>query len=398
MAIALHKSHVHTPLPGQRGTAGIDHDAELAAQAIAEQFDVVDARPQPRTLLNHVLGRPLETAAIPHQTIGKAIGLAVFASDALSSVAYATEEILLVLAAAGALFFAYALPIAGAIAALLLVLTLSYRQTIFAYPGGGGAYIVARDNLGEEPAQTAGAALLTDYVLTVAVSISSDVAQITSAFPRLQLYTVPLCVTMTAVMTLVNLRGVKESGRAFAGPTYFFISMTFLLLGVGKCQALRARTVLPILVLAAGADAHERISLLRAGADDALARPFAPQELVARLHAKLRRAVSEQPTPASAAVGLERRSMVGDQRVCFSPSELRLLTALQQRNGGYITVGELAHALADRAATGTAVLSHLAPAPPPRSARRSPTDRDPTWARLSPGRQPAPDSITTARR
>ena len=136
---------------------------------MVEQLDAELVHPEPRPLMHLVLGRPLETAAAPHQTIGKAVGMAVFASDALSSVAYATQEILLVLAAAGAIYFSYALPIAGAIAALLVVLTLSYRQTIFAYPGGGGAYIVARDNLGEKPAQTAGAALLTDYVLTVSV-------------------------------------------------------------------------------------------------------------------------------------------------------------------------------------------------------------------------------------
>ena len=116
---------------------------------------------------------------------------------------------------------------------LLVVLTLSYRQTIFAYPGGGGAYIVARDNLGEGPAQTAGAALLTDYILTVAVSIASGVEQIISAFPGLRLYQVEICVALILIMMLVNLRGVKESGRAFAGPTYFFIAMMFITLGVG---------------------------------------------------------------------------------------------------------------------------------------------------------------------
>ena len=160
-------------LPGGGG-----HDFGLAAEGLVEQIDAEAVHPEPRPLMHLVLGRPLETAAAPHQTIGKAIGMAVFASDALSSVAYATQEILLVLAAAGAIYFGYAMPIAGAIAALLVVLTLSYRQTIFAYPGGGGAYIVARDNLGEKPAQTAGAALLTDYILTVSVSIASGVEQI----------------------------------------------------------------------------------------------------------------------------------------------------------------------------------------------------------------------------
>jgi amino acid transporter len=148
-------------------------------------------------------------------------------------VAYATEEILVILALAGAAYFTLSIPIAIAISILLIVLTTSYRQTIFAYPGGGGAYIVARDNLGELPAQTAGAALLTDYILTVAVSISSGVAQITSAFPVLTSYRVVVAVGLIAFMTIINLRGVKESSRAFAVPTYFFLGMAFLLLLVG---------------------------------------------------------------------------------------------------------------------------------------------------------------------
>lgn len=175
----------------------------------------------------------MDTAAAPHQVIGKIPGLAVFASDALSSVAYATEEILLILALAGAAYFYLSVPIAIAISLLLVVLTISYRQTIFAYPGGGGAYIVARDNLGELPAQVAGAALLTDYILTVAVSISSGVAQISSAFPALFPYRVELAVGLILLMTVINLRGVKESSSAFAVPTYFFLGMAFLLLGVG---------------------------------------------------------------------------------------------------------------------------------------------------------------------
>ncbi|MEZ4641873.1 MAG: APC family permease [Chloroflexota bacterium] len=180
-----------------------------------------------------LLGRPLETAAAPHQAIGKIPALAVFASDALSSVAYATEEILVILALAGAAYFHLSIPIALGISLLLIVLTTSYRQTIFAYPGGGGAYIVARDNLGELPAQTAGAALLTDYILTVAVSISSGVAQITSAFPTLYPYRVEIAVGLIVFMTIVNLRGVKESSTAFAVPTYFFLGMALLLLIVG---------------------------------------------------------------------------------------------------------------------------------------------------------------------
>src|SRR5512141_2980222 len=138
----------------------------------------------PRSLSHWLIERPLMTADAPHQTIGKAIGLAVFASDALSSTAYATQEILGVLIAVGALAFGYVFPISIAIVILLAIVTISYEQTIHAYPEGGGAYIVARDNLGELPALVAAASLLTDYILTVSVSVASGVAQITSAFPE----------------------------------------------------------------------------------------------------------------------------------------------------------------------------------------------------------------------
>ncbi len=184
-----------------------------------------------------LIGHPLETKELPHQAISKPVGLAVFASDALSSTAYATEEILIILSLAGlsAGVLGLSLPIAAAIAVLLVIVTISYRQTIHAYPNGGGAYIVARDNLGEVAAQIAGAALLTDYILTVAVSISSGVAQIVSfpAFRGLQPYRVDIAIAVIVFMTIVNLRGVKESGRIFAVPTYFFLGMMFLTLGAG---------------------------------------------------------------------------------------------------------------------------------------------------------------------
>jgi amino acid transporter len=177
----------------------------------------------PKTFQTWLIGRPLTTADAPHQTIGKIIGLAVFSSDAMSSVAYAPQEMLIILAAAGSTAFHLSVPLAIAIVCLLVILTMSYEQTIHAYPGGGGAYIVARDNLGELPAQTAGAALLTDYILTVAVSISSGVAQIISAYPVLNQWKVEIAVSMVILIMLVNLRGVKESGYAFAIPTYFFV-------------------------------------------------------------------------------------------------------------------------------------------------------------------------------
>ncbi len=186
-----------------------------------------------RTWRSWLIGRPLQTADAPHQTIGKFIGLAVFASDALSSTAYATQEMLVILAFAGQVAFGYAFPISLAIVILLTFLTISYEQTIHAYPGGGGAYIVARDNLGEIPAQLAGAALLTDYILTVAVSISSGVAQIVSADERLYALRVPIAVALVAIVMLMNLRGVKESGRVFAVLSYFFIVMMYLMAFVG---------------------------------------------------------------------------------------------------------------------------------------------------------------------
>jgi len=185
---------------------------------------------------NFLIGRPLQTADAPQQTIGRLLGLAVFSSDALSSVAYAPQEIFLVLATAGASAFAFSIPITIAIVLLLTILTISYEQTIHAYPGGGGAYIVARDNLGELPAQTAGAALLTDYVLTVAVSVSSGVAQLTSAYPALFPDRVIISVGFVMFIMVINLRGVKESGMAFAIPTYFFITMMYATIVVGLAR------------------------------------------------------------------------------------------------------------------------------------------------------------------
>ena len=187
----------------------------------------------PRSLSHWFIGRPLSTADAPHQTIGKAVGLAVFASDALSSTAYATQEILGVLAAAGTIALGYVFPVSIAIIILLAIVTISYEQTIHAYPSGGGAYIVSRDNLGESYAQVAGAALLMDYILTVAVSISSGVAQIVSAYPKLDPYRIEIAVAAVFTVMLINLRGVKESGTAFAIPTYFFIVMMFITVGVG---------------------------------------------------------------------------------------------------------------------------------------------------------------------
>ena len=185
-----------------------------------------------------LFGDPLETAALEHQRLGKVKALAIFSSDALSSVAYATEEILLVLVLGGAAALTLPLPIALVITLLLVIVTLSYRQTIHAYPGGGGAFVVAYDNLGEMPGLVAAAALLIDYVLTVAVSISACIRAVTSAFPDLVPWTVPLCLTGILLVTWGNLRGVRESAGLFAAPTYLFIAAVLSMLVVGAVKAL----------------------------------------------------------------------------------------------------------------------------------------------------------------
>jgi amino acid transporter len=190
-----------------------------------------------------LVGAPIPLAQARHERLGKAVALAVFASDPLSSVAYATEEILLVLVLAGHAALSYSLPVAVGIAALLAIVVISYRQTVAAYSQGGGAYLVAKDNLGVLPALTAAAALLTDYVLTVSVSVAAGVAAVTSAFPALVPHRVTLCVLAIAGITLGNLRGVRESGRLFAAPTYFFIVGILGTVGYGLIGA--ALKVLP---------------------------------------------------------------------------------------------------------------------------------------------------------
>jgi amino acid transporter len=204
---------------------------------MAIQYRTAEYKP-PRSWRTWLIGRPLQTADAPHQTIGKFIGLAVFSSDAISSTAYGPQEMMMVLAAVGTGALGLSIPISIAIVILLAILTLSYQQTIHAYPGGGGAYIVARDNLGELPALTAGAALLTDYVLTVAVSVSSGVAQIVSAFPVLFPNRVLISVALVLFIMVINMRGVRESGIVFAFPTYFFLLMMFLTVGVGLFRSI----------------------------------------------------------------------------------------------------------------------------------------------------------------
>ncbi|MBI5177826.1 MAG: APC family permease [Nitrospinae bacterium] len=185
------------------------------------------------SLKTFLIGRPIDTVKEKHERLGKAMGLAVFSSDALSSVAYATEEMLLPLMVLGAVALNYSLPIAAAIIGLIVLVAFSYMQTIRAYPSGGGAYIVAKENLGTNVALVAAAALLIDYVLTVIVSISAGVAAITSAFPALHSHTVALCLLSLLLIVIVNLRGIRESGAIFSGPTYIFIVSLAIVVVVG---------------------------------------------------------------------------------------------------------------------------------------------------------------------
>ncbi len=189
-----------------------------------------------------LIGRALRTEQAAHERLSKKTALAVFSSDALSSTAYATEEILLVLAVAAiatnGLSFQYVVPISVGIAALLAIVATSYRQTIHAYPSGGGAYIVAKENLGTTPGLIAGASLLVDYVLTVSVSIAAGVAAITSAvqgtqFAWLNDHKVAICLVLIVFIALANLRGVRESGALFATPTYVFIISFMFMIAFG---------------------------------------------------------------------------------------------------------------------------------------------------------------------
>ena len=191
-----------------------------------------------RNISHYLIGRPLPTAEAEHETIGKAVGLAVFASDALSSTAYATQEILVILAAAGTIAYGYVFPISLVIVGLLAIVVISYEQIVHTYPQGGGAYIVASDNLGQFPALLAGAALLIEYFLTVSVSVSAGVAQIVSAYPALFDYRVAIAIACVMLITVVNLRGVRESGAAFAIPSFFFIAIMFLTIGTGLFRLL----------------------------------------------------------------------------------------------------------------------------------------------------------------
>jgi amino acid transporter len=190
-----------------------------------------------RRLKRFLIGRPIPSTQAVHERLTRMKALAVLSSDAISSVAYGPEAALLVLSAAGTGALVLNLPISAAIALLLIVVTFSYRQTIFAYPSGGGSYIVASENLGRLPGLVAASALLIDYVLTVAVSVASGVAAVVSAAPMLAPYVVPLGLTFIAILAVGNLRGLRESGALFAAPTYLFIGSLFALIAIGLLRA-----------------------------------------------------------------------------------------------------------------------------------------------------------------
>jgi amino acid transporter len=214
-----------------------------------------------RRIKRVAFGRPLASERLEHERLNKRTALAVLSSDAISSVAYATDQILFVLGGAiGLAAVNYVLPISAVIVGLLVLVGLSYRQTVFAYPNGGGSYTVARENLGVMPGLVAAAALLTDYILTVAVSISGGVAAITSAYPSLAPHTVLLCSLSILLLATVNLRGVRESGAAFSLPTYGFIVMMLALLGLGVYRYWTGHELAPIAaaVHLDPASAHQR--------------------------------------------------------------------------------------------------------------------------------------------
>jgi amino acid transporter len=211
-----------------------------------------------------LIGPPMPLAQARHERLRKTLALAVFSSDAMSSVAYATEEILLILVLAGVAATHLSIPIALSITALLIIVAVSYQQTIHAYPSGGGSYIVARANLGTTPGLIAAAALLVDYVLTVSVSVAAGVAAITSAVPALLTHKVVLGAACVALIAVANVRGVRESGRLFAVPTYFFIVSFVAMLAAGFFQIATGRIARGEPPVVAGTEALTWFLILRA--------------------------------------------------------------------------------------------------------------------------------------
>ncbi len=266
-----------------------------------------------------LIGRPIASAEEGHHRLNKRVALPIFASDAISSTAYATDEIVLVLAVqagVGLAAFNKLVPIAIVVCVLLLIVVLSYRQTIYAYPSGGGAYVVSRENLGETPSLVAGASLMTDYILTVAVSVAGGVLAIQSAFDFDAQWRVPLCLLLILVMTVANLRGLKESGSLFAPPTYLYIAMLMLLIVVG-CYRIFVQDLPPIPLsdlspeaqeVAQGTAALSLLMLLRAFSSGAVA--LSGVEAVSNGVPSFR-----NPAPRNAATTLA--IMAGILGVCF---------------------------------------------------------------------------------
>src|SRR5262249_32663005 len=231
------------------GMAGRQSSAEPRYQRV-----VVEAGPRRSLLVRALVGRPMATGELEETLLPKRLALPIFASDPISSVAYATEAAMVVLIGVSVGALREIVPISIAIAVLLAIVTLSYRQTVHAYETSGGAYVVARENLGVLPALVAGAALLTDYILTVAVSVASGIFAITSAVSFLDGWQLELSIVCVIAIMLVNLRGVREAGIAFALPTYAFIGALFTTIGVGlaKCAAGTCPTAVTPHPLAAG--------------------------------------------------------------------------------------------------------------------------------------------------
>jgi hypothetical protein len=215
----------HSGSPEELEATSDEDDAALGLRAVAHR------------MRRALLGPPLKSSAITQERMRKLVALPVLSADGLSSVAYGPQAMLAVLVLAGAAGLAWSLPIAAAILVLIIAVGLSYRQTIRAYPDGGGSYIVATDNLGQVAGLVAAAGLVTDYVLTVAVSISSGLAAVTSAIPSLQRSVVPIGVAVIVLLLAGNLRGVRQAGALFAAPTYAFIAAIAVLVVAGLIDA-----------------------------------------------------------------------------------------------------------------------------------------------------------------
>ncbi len=216
------------------------------------------------SLKRFLIGSPIESIKESHERLNKLMGLAVFSSDALSSVAYGPEEILLALIVGGTAMLHYSLAVAVSIIVLIAIVATSYYQTIHAYPSGGGAYIVAKDNLGDYPGVVAGAALLIDYVLTVTVSVSAGIEAITSAFPALHNQAVVMCLAAIALIMGINLRGVRESGKVFSIPVYIFLGSLFLLIGMSYVKSFTLLRPAPVEYRAATSNTLALFIILKA--------------------------------------------------------------------------------------------------------------------------------------